>query len=113
MDNQLKIPPEIQSFLENLIQDAGITPLDEAMKEEMVLEIYSRFDNFLTTTIIKNMPPEYLDGFIKLNEESRPKEEIEKFMREKMPNSEKVFAKAFIDFRDIYLGNTGVGQANQ
>ena len=58
------------------------------------------------------MPPEKLDEFIKLNEDKRPRKEVDQYMRENMPNSEEVFAKAFVDFRDIYLGNAGV-TANQ
>lgn len=103
-----QIPPEIRGFIDNLIREAGITPIDEAMNEEIVLEIYSRLDNFITTAIIENMPPQHIDEFIKLNEENRPQPEIEQFIREKMPNSREVFAKALIDFRDIYLGNVVV-----
>ncbi len=108
-----QIPPEIRGFIENLIREAGITPIDDAMNEEIILEIYSRLDNFITTTITENMPPEHLDEFIKLNEENRPKEEIEAFMREKMPNSQDIFAKAFVDFRDIYLGNVAIKNPDQ
>lgn len=104
----VKIPPEVKSFLESLMTDAGVEAVDEAMKEQMVLELYSRLDNFIATTIIKDMPAEHTEEFIRLNEEGKSREEIDKFMREKIPNCEELFAKAFIDFRDIYLGNAGV-----
>lgn len=109
-----QIPPEVISFLENLLKEAGITPVDDAMREQLLLELYSRLDNFLTTTIMEHMPPEKLDGFIKLNEENGSKAEIEQYMKENIPESEAIFAKAFIDFRDLYLGNSGVSsnQAN-
>lgn len=109
MDNSLaNIPPEVISYLENLLMEAGITPVDEKMREQLLLELYSRLDSFITTTIVENMPPQDLEAFIKLNEENKPREEIDSFIKEKMPDSDLVFAKAFIDFRDLYLGNTGV-----
>lgn len=82
--------------------------VDEEMKEQILIELYSRLDNFITAAIIKNMPPEHTEEFIKLNEENRPKEEIDKFMTEKIPNSGEIFAQALVDFRDIYLGNAVV-----
>lgn len=104
----IQIPSESRIFLENLINEAGVQVVDEEMKEQILIELYSRLDNFMVTTIIKNMPPEYLEEFIRLNEENRPREEIDKFMTEKMPNSGEIFAQALIDFRDIYLGNVVV-----
>lgn len=103
-----EIPPEVIKFLDNLLAEANIEPIDEQMREQLLLELYSRLDNFITTTIMENMPPEKLDEFIKLNEEKAPREELDKYMRENIPESEAVFAKAFVDFRDIYLGNAGV-----
>lgn len=103
-----QIPPEVIKFLENLLTEANIEPIDEAMREQLLLELYSRLDNFLTTTIMENMPPEKLDEFIKMNEEKRSREDLDKYMRENIPDGEMVFAKAFVDFRDIYLGNAGV-----
>ncbi|MDO8619025.1 MAG: hypothetical protein Q7R49_03740 [Candidatus Daviesbacteria bacterium] len=109
MDNTNQaIPPEIRTFLENLLTDANITPLDEAMKEEMIGQLYVKLDSFVMTTVVENLPPEYMDEFIRLNEENRPKEEIDTFMADKIPNSQDVFAKAFLDFRDLYLGEAGV-----
>lgn len=107
-----KIPPEVISYLENLLKEAGITPVDEAMREQLLLELYSRLDNFITTKIMENIPPEKLNEFIKLNEGNKPREEIEKYMKENISDSDQVFARAFIDFRDLYLGNIGVS-ANQ
>lgn len=103
-----QIPPEVITFLDNLLAEANIVPIDEQMREQLLLELYSRLDNFITTTIVENMPPEKLDEFIKLNEEKASREVLDKYMRENIPDSEGIFAKAFVDFRDIYLGNAGV-----
>ena len=109
--NQLQIPAEIRAYLAGLLNDANMTTLDDTMREEMIKELYARLDNFITTAIIDNLPPEHMDAFIKLNEEKKPQPEIEAFLKEKMPNYQEVFAKAFAEFRDLYLGNVAVSRA--
>jgi hypothetical protein len=108
LDNQqLQIPQEIRSFLENLLQDAGMT-LDESMKEEMVKELYARLDNFVTATIVDNMPEDKIEEFIALNEQKKSLEEIQGFITTNLPNAQEVFAKAFTDFRNMYLSGVAV-----
>lgn len=107
---KLEIPTEVRTFLEGLLNDAGMTTLDEGMHEEMVKELYARLDNYMTSVIVDNLPAEHLDAFIKMNEEKKPRNEVEQFLKEKMPNATEVFAKAFADFRDLYLGNVTVAR---
>src|SRR3989344_5549520 len=85
-----QIPGEIRNFLETLLQDAGMTSLDDQMHEEMIKELYIRLDNFITSTIINNLPPEHLEEFIKANQEKKPLAEIEQFLKDKMPNVHEV-----------------------
>ena len=107
--SQVQVPAEIRTYLEGLIADANMT-LDDSMREEMIKELYARLDKFITTAVVDNLPPEHLDVFIKLNEDKKPQPEIEAFLKEKMPNYQEVFAKAFAEFRDLYLGNIEVAR---
>lgn len=117
MDNQqdagqkLEIPQEIRNFLEGLLKDAGLTTLDDNMREEMIKELYARLDNYIASVIVDKLPPEHLDDFIKINEEKKSQQEIEQFLKDKMPNPQEVFANAFSEFRDLYLGNVNVAQS--
>lgn len=104
MEN-IEIPQEIRSFLEGLITDSGRI-YEPEMQEEMIKELYVRLDSFIISVIIENMPPEHLDEFIKLNDENKPKNEIEAFVKQHMPNAEAIFSKAFVDFRELFLNNT-------
>ncbi|MBI2601202.1 hypothetical protein HYW42_04555 [Candidatus Daviesbacteria bacterium] len=104
MDNQ--IPPEVRGYLDNLLTEAGITAADGNMHKQLIDDLYVRLDNFLSTTILDNLPPEHLDQFSQMVDQKRPQQEIQQFLKEKIPNSEDVFAKAMLDFRDLYLGNT-------
>lgn len=114
MDNTqnqtLQIPQEIRGFLESLLKDAGMTTLDDTMREEMIKELYARLDHFLTSKIIEVMPPEHLDEFIKINEEKKSREEIETYLKDKIPNAQEVFTRTFAEFRDLYLGNVAVAR---
>src|SRR5258708_10028719 len=87
---KLQIPTEIRTFLEGLLQDANILNLDDAMREEMIKELYARLDNFMTSKIVDNMPSEFLDEFIKLNEDKKPQAEIETFLKIKIQTSKQV-----------------------
>ena len=107
-NNNQAIPQEVQPYLEGLLADAGITPVDEKMQEGMMKDLYVRLDNFLATAILDNMPPEKVEAFIKLNEGKATKEEIDKFLQTNLPDAKGVFAKAFVEFRDLYLGNTAL-----
>lgn len=98
------ISDDIRGFLEGLLADAGMANGDEALKEEMLNELYSRLDNYITSVIVNNLPPESLDEFIKMNEAKRPQAEIEVYLKEKMPNSQEIMGRAFVEFRDLYLG---------
>lgn len=80
------------------------------MQETMLQEMYVRFDNYLTSIILENIPPAELENFIQLNEGGGSKEEIEQFMKQHIPESEKVFADAFRSFKELYLGNVAVNQ---
>ena len=108
MDNtqkKIEIPSEVREFLEGILKDANMTSADESMHEEMINELFARLDNYMTTVIVDSMPQENLEEFIKMNEENKSREEIESFMREKVPNAQEILTKAFMDFRDMYLSN--------
>lgn len=104
-DMYSKIPDDVKIFLESILMDAGMTTLDAQGKDDMIRELYTRLDSYLVNTIVDNMPEDALDEFTKINETSKDREEIEKFIKEKVPNSEEIFARAFLEFRDLYLGN--------
>lgn len=107
---KLEIPSEIRLYLENLLEDAGMTSVDIQMKEEMINQLYVRLDSFITTVIIDAMPEENIEEFIQMNEQNKPQTEIAAFLNEKLPNSKEVFSKAFTDFRQMYLGNVRIAR---
>lgn len=110
---QIQIPQEIRGFLDNLLQEAGMVDLDEQTHEDMLQELYKRLDHYIVTVIVSNLPNEHLDEFIKMNQEKRPQEEIQQFLQQKLPQSDAILAKAFVDFKDLYLGNKVTSNTSQ
>ncbi len=88
--NQLGV--EIVPAFSAFAQPSGIITKEtyEILKNELLKEVYVRLDHYLATVILDNMPPEFLDEFIKMNEEKKPKEEIEQFFKDKVPNYKEV-----------------------
>ena len=107
--NNTEIPAEIRGFLEGLIADSGRI-YEPEMQEEKIKELFIRLDSFIISAIIEHMPPEHLDEFIKLNDENKPRNEIEAFVKAHMPNAEAVFSKAFVDFRELFLNNVSAAR---
>jgi hypothetical protein len=99
-----QIPDDIRQYLTGLITEAKIPSLDEAGKESLIQELFLSLDDYLATVILDNLPPEQLDEFINLNEQGKPKEEVEAFLQKNLPNAQDVFGQAFVAFRQNYLG---------
>lgn len=97
------IPPEIQAYLEGLIQEANVPVFDDKAKQELVNYLFDKLDKFLAAKIVENMSPEDTETFIKMNEDGKGREEIDAFIKEHMKDPQEVFTRAFIDFRDFYL----------
>src|SRR5207302_9551291 len=98
MNNTSQIPEDIRQFLDSILQEAGMLTLDDQMREGMIQELFYQLDNYLASIIVKNLETEDLETFIKMNEEKKPKQEIESFITQKIPNSQQVLSNAFIDF---------------
>ncbi len=109
-NQKLQIPEEIKAYIEGILKDANMTTLTPEMHEEMVNELFARLDSYMTSVIVDNMPEENLEEFIKMNEEKKPREEIEKFLQEKVPNVQDKLTNAFADFREMYLRNVTVAR---
>lgn len=106
----MTIPAEVRAYLEGLLTDANMQFKDDGVREEMIKELFARLDQYLAGVIVEHMPDEHLEAFMKMNDENKPKEESEAFIKDKMPDSQEVFARAFADFRALYLGNIAVAR---
>jgi hypothetical protein len=107
-DQPVQIPEDVRAFLEGILQDSGMVALDDGMREEMIKELFARLDVYLTTVIVDNLSSDDVEKFIMLNQNKKSRDEIESFLKEKLPNNQELFQKGFANFRDMYLGNVAV-----
>jgi hypothetical protein len=103
--NNTHIPEDIRQYLDNILQEAGMLTLDDKAREAMIQELFYQLDTYLASVIVKELNPEDLEKFVKMNEEKKSKEEIEAFVKHAVPNAQQIFSDAFGDFRDLYLEN--------
>lgn len=105
-----EISSDVREFLLGILQDANMQMSDEEMQEEMIKELFVRLDNYIGSVIIDNLQPNDVEAFIKMNEENKPREEVNNFLKEKMPNAQEVMQKAFMHFREMYLSNVSAAR---
>ena len=98
-----QIPENVREFIVSLINESGGQDLDETTKQQAIEQIYVRLDNYLASVLIEALPPEKLDEFTKMNEENRSQAEVETFLKENVPDIQKISDQAFIDFRAMFL----------
>lgn len=99
-------PPDVRTYLEGIIEDAGMTAPTREMQEETIKELTGKLNAFIIGEIFDHMPKQYLEAFTKLYEQNRPQAEINRFIEEHMPNARQVFAEIFEKFRRVYGGKS-------
>lgn len=103
------IPADIRTYLENLIDDAGMQ-LPPGLKDSMVDDLYARLEKKLIADAVENMKPEDTEEFIKLVQGGADPTQMQTYINEHIPNAKEVFVQSLVDFRTYFLG--GSMQAN-
>lgn len=99
-------PPDLRTYLEGILADAGMTDLTADLREGMIQELARSLNVFMISEILEHMPARYHEAFARLHEENRPQTEINRFIEEHMPNARQVFAEIFEKFRRQYGGKS-------
>src|SRR5512132_1476563 len=86
----MQIPPEVITVLETVLEDTGMISSNERIDNEMLKELHDRLDVMMYVEIVTYLPAQHLDAFVKINDEGRPRGDIDKFLEENMPNADKV-----------------------
>lgn len=96
-----QIPPEIRTFLRNIMLDCGfrLNPHDE---QEAIIEMCADYNMFLGEYILVHMPQKYHAEYIQIVREGRG-DKLEQFLKATVPNCETVMRDAAEQFRQFYL----------
>lgn len=100
-----EIPQEIRGFLDELLRDANMTSLDQKTHDDMLIELYTRLDDYMIGTIMEKLPQDKMEEFTKMAEGGKTRDELQKYLQDNIPNATEIFANAMVDFRNLYLGN--------
>lgn len=96
--------PEIKKFLQELLHDAGQTGLGEAIENQMIADLYTRLEDRLTVTALSYLNADQvkqLDGMT--GGSAKYSNDVDAFFKKHIPDYEQVFAKALLDFRNLYI----------
>jgi hypothetical protein len=98
------IPHEIYLYLSNILEDAKASGLSEEVREEMVYQMYKRFDKFCTARIIDALPTdEDCATFVSMTQAKKAQEETAQFLQEKIPDYEAFLWQISREFRGFYV----------
>src|SRR5437867_7283471 len=97
MNPTMPIPPEIKAYLETILQEAGVA--ENERTEEKLHDLFLRLDTYLAEILVSNLNPTDLEVFIQMNKEKRTKEELEQFIKEKLPNAQSLLSNSFGEFK--------------
>lgn len=100
---QKTIPEEVRKYLDGLLDEAGVSGVDEATRETLVQELFIQLDDAIIDKVVDYLPVEKLDAFTAFMQGNPSRDQLEKYLQENVPNTQDVFTVAFADFRDAYL----------
>lgn len=105
-----QISSDIRTYLDNLLEDAGMVLTDE-LKESMIQDLNVRLEKKLIADALDNMNPEKVEEFIKLLQAQANSQQVDSFIKEHVPNAQELFTKSLVDFRDYFLKGTAKDNA--
>lgn len=101
---QLTFTQVVDDFLNRLLDEGGMDTVSVEVRAQMLRDLRVRLNERLFATVISNMPEEKITEFRTLSEKKASGEELEKFIDKNIPDSQEIFAGAFLTFRNDYLG---------
>jgi uncharacterized protein YdeI (YjbR/CyaY-like superfamily) len=102
--------PEIKEFIKQILIDAGQTDLPKDVEEQMIEDLNTRLEDRLILSAMEALEPkkqmelEKISGEIK--DASARAKTIEKFLTTNISDYQGVFARALMDFKNLYVSAT-------
>ena len=93
---------ELDIFAEKLLKERGLENLEEEIFIQMRKDLRDRIEDRINVAIAGNIPPEKLEYFEKLLDQSDEKE-IQLFCHRNIPNLTEITAGELTGFRKEYL----------
>lgn len=94
----------LNTFVESLIEEKGLSYLDDLMLAEMKNDLLNRIEDRLNVVIVQNMPEANMAEFEKMMDDKASDEELQKFCEKNIPDLSSLVAIDLARFKDVYLG---------
>ena len=99
--------PEIEQYLRELLQEAGQSGLDAEIEKTLMADLYTRLEERLMLTAMQHLAEDQQQDLEKMAAEKKDQAQIQAYIQRSIPDYEKVFAQALMDFRNAYVAGSG------
>jgi len=96
------LTPPIRLFLEACLWEKGIQKVGEKVKEDMILDLAPRLQDWLWQAVFSQLPEDALPEWKSLEKDDV--QSVWNFFRAKLPNLDDIMEKAMAEFKEIYVG---------
>jgi hypothetical protein len=102
MKNKTKNYPELNEFVEMLIEEKGLNDLESGVIDQLKQDLLDRVEDRINAVILSHIPPQKLEYFEKMLD-SADEDEIQSFCRRNILDLDQYIAKELVDFKAAYL----------
>ena len=95
--------PTLDTFVDNLLLERGVTGLDAPVMAEMRNDLLRRLSARLNAEMVALLPMERIEELDELLSANSEAEVVKTFFITNVPDYQNVFARTLIDFRTSYL----------
>ena len=106
MKKKFPISTDAREYLEALLEEAGMSIVPPEIREEMLIELARKLDAKLTLAALSSMPDEKVRVFADLLASKEHVSKVTSFINKNVPNVEKIYAQALVEFRTAYMART-------
>jgi len=93
----------LEDFVGKLVEDKGFDEKDPEVIAQIKIDLLDRVEDRINALIISELKPEQLADFGKIMD-SGSEEDIQKFIRDNIPDIDEKAASELLTFKNIYLG---------
>jgi len=101
-----QIPEPYRQFLEKLLADKHKQEIPEKLKDDMMVDLYSRLLHHLLLSYLQVLPDESADAFEKMMDGEPDSTVTQKFLQDNIPNLDDVTDKSLQELSNVYLGKS-------
>lgn len=101
--DQANTTNNVDTFLQNLLIQKGLTSLDAESKEAIMIDLHERLDEFIMVRTMAELSDEDVEQVEKMLDEGKDIAEIRAFAAERINDYTTFLTSTLLEFQDVYL----------